>query len=47
MSAACAAVIQEAIAAASAGTAGIWASFDIDCVNPENAPGVGTAVPGE
>ena len=39
-------VMQEAIAAASTGTAGIWASFDIDCVNPEHAPGVGTAVPG-
>jgi arginase len=40
------AVMQEAIAAASTGTAGIWASFDIDCLSPENAPGVGTAVPG-
>lgn len=40
------AVMQEAIAAASAGTAGIWASFDMDCLSPENAPGVGTAVPG-
>lgn len=39
-------VIQEAITAAGTGTAGIWASFDIDCVNPEHAPGVGTAVPG-
>ena len=39
-------VMQEAIATASGGTAGIWASFDIDCLSPENAPGVGTAVPG-
>jgi arginase len=39
-------VMQEAIAGASGGTAGIWASFDIDCLSPENAPGVGTAVPG-
>lgn len=39
-------VMQEAITAASAGTAGIWVSFDIDCLNPEDAPGVGTAVPG-
>lgn len=39
-------VMQEAIATASDGTAGIWASFDIDCLSPENAPGVGTAVPG-
>ncbi len=40
------AVMQEAIGVASAGTAGIWASFDMDCLSPENAPGVGTAVPG-
>lgn len=40
------AVMQEAIATASNGTAGIWASFDMDCLSPENAPGVGTAVPG-
>ena len=39
-------VMQEAITTASGGTAGIWASFDIDCLSPENAPGVGTAVPG-
>ncbi len=39
-------VMQEAITTASSGTAGIWASFDIDCLSPENAPGVGTAVPG-
>ena len=40
------AVMQEAIATAAEGTAGIWASFDMDCLSPENAPGVGTAVPG-
>jgi arginase len=40
------AVMQDAIGVASAGTAGIWASFDMDCLSPENAPGVGTAVPG-
>jgi arginase len=39
-------VMKEAIAAASAGTAGIWLSFDLDVVDPEDAPGVGTAVPG-
>jgi arginase len=39
-------VMQEAIAVASAGTAGIWASFDLDVVTPQAAPGVGTAVPG-
>ncbi|MBI3568024.1 MAG: arginase [Gemmatimonadetes bacterium] len=40
------AVMEEAIATASAGTAGIWVSFDLDVVTPEAAPGVGTAVPG-
>jgi arginase len=39
-------VMEEAIAVASDGTAGIWASFDMDCLTPEHAPGVGTAVPG-
>jgi arginase len=39
-------VMEEAISVASTGTAGIWASFDMDCVTPEDAPGVGTAVPG-
>ena len=32
-------VMEEAIAVASAGTAGIWASFDMDCLTPEHAPG--------
>jgi arginase len=40
------AVMEEAIATASRGTSGIWVSFDMDCVTPEDAPGVGTAVPG-
>lgn len=39
-------VMDEAIAIASDGTSGIWVSFDIDCLEPEAAPGVGTAVPG-
>lgn len=39
-------VMEEAITVASAGTAAIWVSFDMDCVDPEEAPGVGTAVPG-
>ena len=39
------AVMEEAIAVATAGTAGIWVSFDLDVVTPETAPGVGTAGP--
>jgi len=39
-------VMEEAIVTAGTGTAGIWASFDMDCLTPEHAPGVGTAVPG-
>lgn len=39
-------VIQEAIDIASRGTAGIHLSFDFDGLDPEIAPGVGTAVPG-
>src|SRR5687768_1473899 len=38
--------MEEAIAVASDGTAAIWVSFDLDCLTPEAAPGVGTAVPG-
>jgi arginase len=38
--------MDEAIAVASDGTAGIWVSFDIDCLEPDEAPGVGTPVPG-
>jgi arginase len=39
-------VMEEAIAVASEGTAGIWLSLDLDVLAPEAAPGVGTAVPG-
>ena len=39
-------VMEEAIIVTSSETAGIWASFDMDCLTPEDAPGVGTAVPG-
>ena len=39
-------VMQEAIEVAAHGTAGIWASFDVDSLSPEAAPGVGTPVPG-
>ncbi|MBX3173763.1 MAG: arginase [Gemmatimonadaceae bacterium] len=39
-------VMEEAIARITAETAGIWVSFDMDVIDPEEAPGVGTAVPG-
>ena len=39
-------VIQQAIHAASAGTVGFHISFDMDSVDPAEAPGVGTPVPG-
>lgn len=39
-------VIAEAIEIASAGTAGIHLSFDMDSVDPDEAPGVGTPVRG-
>ncbi len=39
-------VIQEALDVASRGTAGIHVSFDMDAVDPDYAPGVGTPVPG-
>jgi arginase len=39
-------VMEEAIAIASAGTAGIHLSFDMDSVDPDEAPGVGTPVRG-
>lgn len=39
-------VLEEAIAKVSRETAGIWASVDMDVVDPESAPGVGTAVSG-
>ena len=40
------AVIEEAIAHATRGTAGVHLSFDMDAVDPEVAPGVGTPVRG-
>lgn len=40
------AVIEEAITIATRNTAGLWVSFDMDVIDPEEAPGVGTAVPG-
>jgi arginase len=39
------AVIREAIEVVSAGTAGFHLSFDMDAVDPREAPGVGTPVP--
>jgi arginase len=39
-------VIQEAIRIATNGTAGFHLSFDVDCMDPRDAPGVGTAVRG-
>jgi arginase len=40
------AVMEEAIARVTRETAGIWISLDIDVIDPDEAPGVGTAVPG-
>ena len=40
------AVMEEAIAVASRGSGGIWVSFDMDVIDPSEASGVGTAVPG-
>ncbi len=40
------AVMEEAIERASAGTVGIHVSFDMDGMDPDFAPGVGTPVPG-
>jgi len=37
-------VVDEAIRAAGDGTAGIHLSFDLDVVDPEDAPGTGTPV---
>ena len=39
-------VMEEAIGVASAGTVGFHVSFDIDSVDPQEAPGVGTPVKG-
>jgi arginase len=38
--------MEEAVAVASAGTAGFHVSFDMDAVDPREAPGVGTPVKG-
>lgn len=40
------AVMQEAVDRASSGTAGIHVSIDLDVVDPDDAPGVGTPSPG-
>lgn len=39
-------VVKESIEIASRGTDGIHISFDLDVIDPEEAPGVGTPVPG-
>lgn len=41
-----AAVMDRAVEIASRGTEGVYLSFDLDVVDPADAPGVGTAVPG-
>jgi arginase len=40
------AIVSQAIALASRGTAGFAVSFDMDVVDPREAPGVGTPIPG-
>ncbi|MEO6445336.1 MAG: arginase [Gemmatimonadaceae bacterium] len=39
-------VMEEAIAVATRETAGLWVSFDMDVIDPDEAPGVGTPVAG-
>lgn len=39
-------VVEQALSAAGNGTDGIHVSFDMDCLDPREAPGVGTPVPG-
>ncbi|MFM9012979.1 MAG: arginase [Gemmatimonadota bacterium] len=39
-------VLEEAIATATRETDALWVSFDMDVIDPAEAPGVGTAVPG-
>lgn len=39
-------VLEDAITVATKDTGGLWVSFDMDVIDPEEAPGVGTAVPG-
>jgi arginase len=38
--------VNEALSRVTTGTAGVHLSFDLDGVDPQHAPGVGTAVPG-
>lgn len=40
------AVMEEAITVATSHTAGLWVSFDMDVIDPDEAPGVGTPVAG-
>jgi arginase len=40
------AVMEDAIRRATNGTAGVHVSFDLDAMDPEEAPGVGTPSPG-
>ena len=40
------AVMEEAIARVTRETDGLWISLDMDVIDPDEAPGVGTAVPG-
>jgi arginase len=40
------AVMEEAIAIATKDAAGLWVSFDMDVIDPDEAPGVGTPVAG-
>jgi arginase len=39
-------VMEQAIGIATKSTAGLWVSFDMDVIDPDEAPGVGTPVPG-
>ncbi|MBC7894168.1 MAG: arginase [Cytophagaceae bacterium] len=40
------AVMEDAISVATKSTGGLWVSFDMDVIDPDEAPGVGTPVPG-
>lgn len=40
------AVLEDALEIAAHHTDALWLSFDMDCLDPSEAPGVGTAVPG-
>lgn len=39
-------VMEQAIGIATKSTGGLWVSFDMDVIDPDEAPGVGTPVPG-